>query len=254
MSVEVLARFMEQQMFPDRETGLAPGCVPARIVTTDEGERLGFIYNLGKLKNGLAFKAVVYEKRYIIGQEPVDVSWDLRNDPGGKNWLETIEQRYGPILAQISLEQIPFTPLVYTVYPNDFESHSYSRAILESLPEGTIYAKLHPLVKCVNGKWLSSIYYERKVTTVQGESAHYDNQVVEKVDSDGFCPDSSPGVLLGRIDFENLIPIRKGFNSHAKDFDGKDFPFQHYLEVSYPVALRDAHKLNSLSLEIRLAQ
>ena len=92
-------------------------------------------------------------------------------------------------------------------------------------------------MKFEDGTWIPNIYYNRKVEDIEG---FFDSYGVEDPTRRYY---SVEGSLLGNLKLDN-IENRKG------DFR-KSFPMPHFLEVAYPVSIRDNHH-NPLSIKFEL--
>lgn len=146
----------------------------------------------------------------------------------------------------MTLKEIPFLPVRYRKYPNNYfdrakadDNWKTPRGIVEELPSGVKYVKLAPMLKTKEGKWIQNAYYNRKVKSANGVVEDY---IISELSNEY---GNAPGIIMGSLQGES-------FSKMEGDFETQ-FPFEHYLEVVYPVRLIDINH-NPLSLEIRLAK
>lgn len=186
----------------------------------------------------------------------------LESSDGGQTWLRKF-QGWGDAYVR---EDIPLTLTIrevsregrfaYSVLPSDYfkrlkddRGHSRSYAcpsgIVDGIPASCWYGILLPPLKTANG-WINGTQYNRTCASVPRTAMESYSLVPEGFNSfDATRKKSTPiGALLG--------PLGEGdVNERMHDFEGS-LPLHHYLEVVYPVALRDAAKMNPLGITLSL--
>lgn len=246
MGAEIKVRLFEHIRPVGPDTKRIPGYKPAGFII-DGQVRTGHVLDLEELKKTKNFPYLRAELQVDIGQNQgsVDISPLLNADNGGKVWLETLQERYeNQVSTEIVFKELPFTPLEYVKYPNDYLDRAKEKpwyhppkATIDTLPKGTRYARIIPLMKTKNGEWIRSLFYERKVRDAKGKVESYG--VLEE----GKLYGNAAGILLGNITTEDLKKPEGDFEAN--------FPLEHFLKVVFPVWIGDKER-NPLSLEVHL--
>lgn len=243
MELELKARFSEFIRPIGPEEDKIPGFNNAII----NGEKLGHVLNVEEMKKVKNIHFLHFETEFRATQESIDLAPILNSDNGGREWLEAFQEHYkGNISTEMTLKEIPFLHVKYRKYPNDYFDRSKAdrnwtapRGLVKKLPLGTKYVKLGPMLKIKEGQWIKNVYYNRKVRSANGVVEEYD--ISELSNEWG----NAPGIIMGSLQ-------RKDFSKVEGDFETQ-FPYEHYLEVVYPVRIIDITR-NPLSLEIHLAK
>jgi len=246
---KILVRFLERQFFLDNLTGTVSGYEPA-VIATGEGKRIGHVIDVEKLSKAQYLNFRSFETQLDLVEQKTDLSEILKKDENGAKWLDSFERYFKEtfnvnVPMTLLVESVPFKPLVYEKFPNDYFKRGWDyrvpRGIVDSLPDTAKYLGILPPVKLENGKGISNIYYNRKV--IRSDGIIEDYFINEVGDRSGR---SVKGVLLGYLK-ESDIKETKG------NFEG-GFPFEHFLSLTYSVSLRQAHKYNPLTISVYLAQ
>jgi hypothetical protein len=246
---KILVRFLERQFFLDPMTGTVSGYEPA-VITTEEGKRIGHVIDVEKLSKAQYLDFLSFETQLDLVEQKTDLSEILEKDENGAKWLESFKRYFketfdANIPMILLVKSLPFTPLEYEKFPNDYSKrgrdYRVPRGILDSLSNAVKYVRILPPMKFENDKYIPNIYYNRKV--IRSDGIIEDYFINEVGDRSGI---SAKGVLLGYLK-ESDIKKTEG------DFEG-GFPFGHFLSLTYSVSLRQAHKYNPLTISIHLAQ
>lgn len=246
MGIEIQARFLEHIRPVGPDTDRIPGYKPAGLII-DNQVQAGYVLDIKELKRTKNLPYLHTELQLDINQDSVDISPLLKADNGGREWLEALQKRYDDqVSTEIVFKELPFTPVEYVKNPNDYFNrirknarYESPKAKIDTLPKGTRYAIVLPLMKTESGKWIRSLLYNRKVRDSKGKIESY--SILEE----GVLYGNAAGILLGNIRKEDL-------KKPEGDFE-VDFPLEHFLEVAFPIWIGEKGR-NPLSIEIRLAK
>jgi len=246
---KILVRFLERQFFLDNLTGTVSGYEPA-IIATEKGKRIGHVIDVEKLSKAQYLNFRCFEAQLDLVEQETDLSEILKKDENGAKWLDSFKIYFketfnANVPMNLLVEAMPFKPLVYEKFPNDYfkrgRDYRVPHGIVDSLPDTAKYVGILPPVKLENGQSIPNIYYKRKVIRYDGIIEDY---FIDEVGDTSWR--SAKGVLLGYLK-ESDIKKTEG------DFEG-GFPFEHFLSLTYPVSLSQAHKYNPLTIRVYLAQ
>lgn len=223
------------------------GYEPA-IIKTEKGTFKGKVIDTERLKQVKQIHHEIYSTFLDLKSQEFDMSLLLELEDKGKIWLE----RFNKYFYDQFLEYIPLTLSIeeldfpngadYTLYPRDIEligklSYHCPKGNIDFLPEKMVYYSILPPVKFKDGKWVPNIYYNREVEDIEGFFSSY------SLHEPGERYFNARGSFLGNLKLNDI-------KNKAGDFR-KSFPIPHFLEVVYPISLRD-NKHNPLSIRFDL--
>ncbi|MFZ3077929.1 MAG: hypothetical protein WA139_05710 [Candidatus Aenigmatarchaeota archaeon] len=256
MEPKLNIQFWERMFIQDAKIpeGTIRGYKPARILT-DGKEEPGHILDLKELKRSAFIDSLLFETKLGLADQVTDLSRVLQSDKGGKNWYESFYRYFAEtydnyIPFEFGIENIPFAPLNYQKFPVDFFERIEKDRDYRP-PEGRInslgkmkYAKITPPMKFQDGKWLQSVFYDRKVE--RSDEKIKEGYFISAVGDEPYNP--TPGALLGNMTENDLTNIEGDKN----EFQG--FPLNHFLQVTYPVSFRELGTYNPLTIQMRLLE
>lgn len=246
MGIEINVRFFEHILPVGPDTNRIQGYKPAGFVIDDQ-VRIGHVLDLEELKKTKNLPYLYTELQLDVNQDSVDISPLLKATVEGKEWLDTLQERYAnQVSTEILFKELPFTPVEYSKYPNDYfervrENPRYKipKAKIDRSPKGTKYARVVPLMRLKSGEWIRSLFYNRKVKDPKGKVESY------SISEEGIRYGNAAGILLGNMGKEDL-------KKPEGDFEA-DFPLEHFIEIVFPVWIGEKGR-NPLSIEIHLAK
>jgi hypothetical protein len=208
---------------------------------------LGHVLDPEALRKAKSIPYLHLEVQFKITQGVVDLAPFLNSDAGGREWFGALQEHYkNNISTEMTLQELPFSPVKYTKYPEDYFDRSRAnknwrvpRGIIEKLPQEARYMKLGPMLKTKDGRWIQNVYYNRKVKSANGVTEDYG--IIEKERDYG----NAAGIIMGNLQ-------KRDFTKVEGDFETQ-FPFEHFLEVVYPVRIMDLGH-NPLKVEIHLVR
>ncbi len=167
-------------------------------------------------------------------------------------WLKKLRERslyYSgkeiPTALSISCVQIP-KKVEYSLFPEDYiekgGDYTCPQGYLTCLPETAVYFVVKPPIVIEDGKRITNLNWHRKLISSNGI---FDSYSIKDVEEENPFK-TLQGDLFGTLNSGDLI-----------DKIGKwedCFPLTHYLEISYPVALRDLGQMNPLTIRIQPAE
>jgi hypothetical protein len=243
MELELKASFSESIRPIGPEEDRIPGFKNAII----NGNTLGHVLDVEDLKKVKMIPYLHFEIQFKATQEVVDFAPFLNSDAGGREWLGALQEHYkGNVSTEMTLKELPFSPVEYTKYPNDYFERSRTdrdwrvpRGIIEKLPLETRYVRLGPMLKTKDGQWINNVYYNRKVKSANGVTEDY--AILEKDKEYG----NAAGIIMGNFRKKDFTEVEGNFETQ--------FPSEHFLEVVYPVRIIDL-KHNPLKIEMHLVK
>ncbi|MBU0898520.1 MAG: hypothetical protein KKB03_00665 [Nanoarchaeota archaeon] len=224
----------------------------AKNIAENTNNDFGYVLDIDRLKKTNMLDILLFETEIGLTEGEVNLHEILSKDEGGLNWIEMFNKYYSEVFNDevpltLSIEELPFTSLKYTKFPNDYfekrdkdQFYQPPKGKIDSIPDGTFYFSIRPPMKWKDGKYLQHIYYRRKVKNPNGVIESYSIDENE----DKFLP--ARGVLLGKLN-ENDI---KDTNNHPEF----NFPLYHFLNACYHVSLRHVGKYRPLNIEISLSE
>jgi len=223
------------------------GYEPA-IIKTEKGTFKGKVIDVNRLKQAKQTHHELYSTVLDLKPLEFDLSLLLEADEKGKIWLDKFNKYFYDnfkehIPTDISIKELAF-PVggEYTLYPNDIEligkiNYRCPKGKIKLLSDKMVYYNILPPMKFKNEKWIPNIYYNRKVDDIEGFFRSYSlHEPAERYLN-------ARGVLLGTLKLDDI-------ENKVGDFR-KSFPMPHFLEIAYPVSLRD-NKNNPLSIRFDL--
>ncbi|MBI2667654.1 hypothetical protein HYX17_02690 [Candidatus Woesearchaeota archaeon] len=246
---ELKISFLEREFFAGDVTGTTiRGYEPAKI-RTKKGVVLGRVILPEMMEKKDWIDTVLFHRNLSLSNRDIDLAEILNGYDGGMKWLECYQKLhldYFNIKASTILSMGHLQPpiMLYTLYPEDIKKIGSLRyrcpsGVIESIPSHAIYCKMLPPMKLDNGKYIPNVYYKRQVSTSGGK---FDSYSIKDPNDNKYL--NVEGVLLGKLEEKNIRP-------NEGDFE-KCFPINHFLEVSYPVSLRDVNNKNPLKIRVEL--
>lgn len=223
------------------------GYEPA-IIETEKGIFKGRVIDTDRLKKAKQVHHEFYSTNIDLKDVSFDLSLLLETTEKGQSWFDNFKRYFydyfkEEIPMNLSIKKLDFPfGANYTLYPDDVDligklSYECPKGKIISLSDGIVYHNLLPPMKFNNGKFIPNIYYNRKVDDIEGFFNSYSIQDPTRKYY------SVEGCLLGNLKLNNL-EINKG------DFRNS-FPMPHFLEVVYPITIRDNNH-NPLSIRFEL--
>ncbi len=256
MQSKLEIQFWERMFIQDTRIpeGTIRGYKPARIIA-DGKEELGHVLDVKELKGNDFIDSMLFSTQIGLANRVTDLSRVLQSDKGGKKWYDSFYRYFAEmydnyIPFEFNIKNIPFSPLNYQKFPVDyFERVEKNRGYRP--PEGRIvslgktkYVKIIPPMKFQDGKWLQSIFYDRKVERFNGKIK--EGYFISRVGDEPY--NSAPGVLLGNMVENDLTNIKGDKN----EFQG--FPLNNFLQVTYPISFGEVGTYNPLTIKVCLSE
>lgn len=245
--------FLERDFFAEDWTKTTVRGYEPAVIDSGKGIVYGRVIIPEELKKANFIDTTCFQTQFPLCDNEIDLVPILENDENGNNWLQKHKtyhsQTYGIDIPMIfSIQLLDSVPgWTYHLMPKDYfarteggRKYQPPKAVMDNLPEGTFYCRIHPPVKFSNGKWITNLYYNRKVRGSKGIFDSY--HISDPNDTNHF---QVAGVLFGELNQADLKNL-------SGDFE-KDFPLDHFLEVCYPISLRQAGKFNPLTIKVELA-
>ncbi len=196
-------------------------------------------------------KTLLFQTSFPLIDSEIDLTPILINDENGLKWLSNHQKyhadTYGkkvPMTFSITSAQLP-QRTEYILFPEDYfkrkRLYRPPRAILNHLPKGTFYYEILPPMKFEDGEWICNLYYKRQA---QSHNKIFNSYSIHDLNDKPFL--NARGVLLGTLNEEDL-------EQKTGDFEN-EFPIEHFLDVAYPVSLRQVHEYNPLSIIVCLSK
>lgn len=247
MDPKINLKFFEREFILNPETGLAKD---TKIV----GIRDGGSIRIGRLIDSSLkldyIDTLLCEAELDLAEQSVDLSDILNKDRDSIRWLDQFRKHFMNTSkgsnTDLRFENIPFTPLIYTKFPNDYferfrhdQYYKAPRGIIRVLPEEMFYARIiPPPTTFKDGAWVSYHYPGGKVTRPDGIEEKYGIHEDEK---DLF---QARGILLGKLKDEDITNL-------SGVFEG-GFPLDNFAEIVYPVGISEVSRKNPLSITLKL--
>ncbi len=247
--------FLEREFFAESKDGKhVKGYEPA-IIETPEETKVGRVINLKRIKQAQFLDSVLFETELDFVLQDLELS-DLLIDEDARKWLEAFRQLHkNYYLQEVSMrfaikpEPMPF--LRYKVYPSEIiKGKKPFEGVVSTLPDSCIFGVIEPPLKLEDGSWISNVYYKRQSFLSNGELSSFSNAKNPKNKSGkriGFLPQTR-ATLLGQLENRDIDFIQRGYCS---PFPEDVFPIKNFLEISYPISLRD-NQHNPLTIKVEL--
>jgi len=229
--------FLERKFALEDNTGMTIKGYELARITLGKEERIGRVIDVKKMNESNYSDTVLFQTIIPLENSEVDMTSFLQKNEGGIKWLENHKRYFldtfnKKVPMNLSIKSADFpAESVYTLYSKNINDRNCPRGVIGFLPKRLIYSKILPPMKFDDRKWIPNIYYSRKVKDEIFNS--YSIQILD---------DFIGGVLLGELNQEDIKKIEGNFDNC--------FPLHHFLEVSYPVALRQIPEYNPLTIRI----
>ena len=255
MSQKLKIDFVEAEYFAEDRTGrYIKGYEPA-IIEVDGKKKLGRVIDIERLRDAEYLETILCSSEIPYSKTKIHLEELIGKDEGGKKWLESLQRMhvdsYGmPIDTEFFLNPLEMIPIVYTMYKENKEdseessrNSKSSNGLLVNLPQRAVYAQISPPMEFSNGKSIGNLYYRR--------NALLPDKKVFSTSQRDFCNKEDlrqvEGVLIGEIHYYDMEAVY--WQRGGTNFGVLDFPITSFLEVCYPVSLRDRIH-NPLSIRV----
>lgn len=250
MNQKLSLKFLEREFLLDPSTGLTRD---TRVVVVRDGERYrtGRVIDPQKIRNLQYLDTLLLETELDLSDQNIDLSRVLQRDQNGIRWLKLFRNYFvnvpkDLVNTNLMIERLPFNSLFYIKFPYDYferiEKHlGYvaPRGRIESLPNGLHYIRIvPPPVRFKEGICFSYTDIRRMVARPDGIIEEYSIRDNEET----LAP--AKGIFLGRLN-------RYDIKHSSGEFEG-GFPLDHFVEVSYPVAISEVGQHNPLLILVKL--
>ena len=233
------------------QLGTTIGGFDPAIIETPYGVKVGRVLHTERLCEPGYVDVALFQTSFPLGEVAFDVGKLLEANDGGIRWISSFNNYFKktfdldvPLEFKVSQLTAP-SDVVYTLFPNDIErncSFNYRnpRAIVNLNKTSLHYLEVRPPMKFANGEWISTLYYQRKVRDLNNIFGSY--SIRDLKSSDDFR--SLPGTFFGNLQESEIRVIGGDFQN--------SFPISHYLDVVYPISLRQIGEFNPLTINVEV--
>lgn len=245
--------FLERDYFAGSRDGThVKGFEPA-IIRVGGELKVGRVVDLERLGQAEFTDTILFQAEIELKDCNLPLDELMLGNEEAREWLEKHKQMFRdayreevPMVFSVACLEMPL--LKYEIFPPNYfkreRSYMPPRGLIEKLLKRAVYAEVLPPMKFADGKWIPNVYYKREAHLPNGEV--WSASMQDTNDDNPFR--QARGTLLGSLAFGE---VKQSYESRAGRFEPEYFPIKNFLEVCYPIGLRDREH-NPLTIKVEL--
>jgi len=247
--------FLEREFDKGDRNGTTVRGYELAMINTDGETRVGRVVDTKRMRDAFFIDTCLFQIILPLIDSEVDLSLLLKDNENGLKWLEahkkyhfdTYKKEVPMIFSVKSAKMSLRTEYVlflenYCKKVSEDRYYKTPRGIIKALPNNAFYFDITPPMKFQDGKFIPNLYYNRKVRDRKGIFDEYSLHNLDGDEREKFL--NLRGSILGKLNNRDIENKEGNFEDC--------FPIEHFLDVCYPVSLRQAAQYNPLTIKIEL--